>query len=105
MLPAQNPSPPAFPPAALATAAADTCPPTPALTYPPTRRALSKYCAADTRIGGDSTVVLKTTYLDDRVRLGRGSRGSLFVFTRGGQADLVGGFPRGAGMKGGGECV
>ncbi len=44
-----------------------------------------------TRIGGPSTVVLTTTYLDDRVRLGRGSRGSLFVFTRGGKADQAGG--------------
>ncbi|GAB4817030.1 hypothetical protein N2152v2_004076 [Parachlorella kessleri] len=43
-----------------------------------------------TRLGGTSSVVLKTTYLDERVRLGRGSRGSLFVFTRGGQADRAG---------------
>lgn len=34
------------------------------------------------RIGPKSSVVLSTTYLDDRVRLGVGSRGSLFVFTR-----------------------
>jgi hypothetical protein len=27
-------------------------------------------------------VVLATTFLDSRVRLGKGSRGSLFVFTR-----------------------
>lgn len=33
-------------------------------------------------IGPKSSVVLSTTYLDERVRLGRGSRGSLFVFTR-----------------------
>ena len=34
------------------------------------------------RIGPSSTVVLKTTYVDERVRLGIGGRGSLFVFTR-----------------------
>lgn len=34
------------------------------------------------RVGPKSSVVLSTTYLDDRVRLGKGSRGSLFVFTR-----------------------
>jgi hypothetical protein len=39
------------------------------------------------RIGPPSTVVLKTTYVDERVRIGKGSRGSLFVFTRGGAAD------------------
>jgi hypothetical protein len=39
------------------------------------------------RIGPPSSVVLTTTYLDERVRLGKGSRGSLFVFTRGGLAD------------------
>jgi hypothetical protein len=38
------------------------------------------------RIGPPSSVVLTTTYLDARVRLGRGSRGSLFVFVRGGAA-------------------
>lgn len=42
------------------------------------------------RIGPSSSVVLKTTYVDERVRLGKGSRGSLFVFTRGGQADAEG---------------
>jgi len=40
-----------------------------------------------TRIGPSSTVVLKTTYVDEKVRLGKGSRGSLFVFPRGGEAD------------------
>ncbi len=30
---------------------------------------------------------LTTPYLDERVRVGRGSRGSLFLFTRGGTAD------------------
>jgi hypothetical protein len=44
----------------------------------------------NTRIGPPSSVVLTTTYLDDRVRLGLGSRGSLFVFTRGGESDLAG---------------
>ena len=33
-------------------------------------------------VGPKSSVVLSTTYLDERIRLGRGSRGSLFVFTR-----------------------
>lgn len=32
--------------------------------------------------GGISSVQLSVTYLDDRVRIGRGSRGSLFVFKR-----------------------
>ena len=43
-----------------------------------------------TRIGPPSSVVLKTTYLDERVRLGKGSRGSLFVFTRGGESERAG---------------
>jgi hypothetical protein len=34
------------------------------------------------RIGPKSSVVLSTTYLDETMRLGKGSRGSLFVFTR-----------------------
>ena len=34
--------------------------------------------------------MLKTTYVDERVRLGKGARGSLFVFTRGGAADEAG---------------
>ncbi|PNW74967.1 hypothetical protein CHLRE_12g502250v5 [Chlamydomonas reinhardtii] len=41
-------------------------------------------------IGRTSSVVLSTTYLDERIRLGKGSRGSLFVFTRGGAADAAG---------------
>ena len=41
-------------------------------------------------LGPPSSVQLTTTYLDERVRLGKGSRGSLFVFTRGGQADMAG---------------
>mgnify|MGYP001810428080 FL=1 len=43
-------------------------------------------CAA----GPPSSVQLSTPYLDERVRLGKGSRGSLFVFTRGGAADQAG---------------
>ncbi len=35
-------------------------------------------------------MVLSTTYLDERVRLGKGSKGSLFVFTRGGAAEQAG---------------
>ncbi|CAM9239073.1 unnamed protein product [Chrysoparadoxa australica] len=35
----------------------------------------------------NSTVQIETTYADDRVRIGRGSQGSLFIFTRGGAAD------------------
>jgi hypothetical protein len=34
------------------------------------------------RVGPQSSVVLDTPYLSDRLRLGRGSRGSLFVFSR-----------------------
>lgn len=41
-------------------------------------------------IGPDSSVQLTTTYLDERMRLGRGSRGSRFVFVRGGYADEAG---------------
>jgi hypothetical protein len=33
-------------------------------------------------IGPSSSVYLDTTYCDDRVRIGKGSKGSLFVFTR-----------------------
>ncbi|MEW5304010.1 MAG: hypothetical protein WDW36_006652 [Sanguina aurantia] len=42
------------------------------------------------KIGPPSSVELQTQYLDERVRLGKGSRGSLFVFTRGGAADTAG---------------
>jgi hypothetical protein len=45
------------------------------------------------RIGPPSAVQLATTYLDERVRLGRGSRGSRFVFVRGGSADGAGARP------------
>uniref|UniRef100_A0A7S1TG77 Plastid lipid-associated protein/fibrillin conserved domain-containing protein n=1 Tax=Compsopogon caeruleus TaxID=31354 RepID=A0A7S1TG77_9RHOD len=38
--------------------------------------------------GPTSEVVLGITYLDDRIRLARGARGSLFVFHRGGDALL-----------------
>ncbi len=41
-------------------------------------------------IGPESSVQLTTTFLDDRLRLGRGSRGSRFVFVRGGYADEAG---------------
>lgn len=41
------------------------------------------------RIGPESDVVLTTTYLDENVRLGKGSLGSLFVFKRGGTADAA----------------
>jgi hypothetical protein len=34
------------------------------------------------RIGPKSSVVLGTQYLDETIRLGKGSRGSYFVFTR-----------------------
>ena len=39
------------------------------------------------RIGPPSDVTLTTTYLDLRLRLGRGGYGSIFVFVRGGDAD------------------
>ena len=44
----------------------------------------------DLCIGPPSSVRLTTTYLDDRVRLGLGGRGSLFVFKRLAIADLDG---------------
>ncbi|KAI5011251.1 hypothetical protein ZWY2020_013388 [Hordeum vulgare] len=34
------------------------------------------------RYGGESEVKLETTYVDEKIRLGKGSRGSLFVFLR-----------------------
>eukprot|EP00903_Cladosiphon_okamuranus_P009275 g8850.t1 len=37
--------------------------------------------------GPKSSVRLAATFVDDRVRLGKGGRGSLFVFTRGGPAE------------------
>ena len=42
------------------------------------------------RIGPTSSVTLTTSYLDGAVRLGKGSRGSKFVFLRGGEADAAG---------------
>lgn len=42
------------------------------------------------RIGPPSSVQLKATYLDSRIRCGLGGRGSLFVFRRGGQSDSEG---------------
>ncbi|XVF48152.1 hypothetical protein PTKIN_Ptkin03bG0168300 [Pterospermum kingtungense] len=38
--------------------------------------------ALDFRYGGESEVKLQITYIDEKVRLGKGSRGSLFVFQR-----------------------
>lgn len=32
--------------------------------------------------GGESEVKLEITYIDEKIRLGKGSRGSLFVFQR-----------------------
>lgn len=43
--------------------------------------------AAVFEYGPRSTVRIATTYLDDRVRIGVGSRGSLFVFVPGGLAE------------------
>ena len=34
------------------------------------------------RYGGESEVQLQITYIDNKIRLGKGSRGSLFVFQR-----------------------
>lgn len=34
------------------------------------------------RYGGESEVKLQITYIDEKIRLGKGSRGSLFVFQR-----------------------
>lgn len=45
------------------------------------------------RIGPPSSVILKTSYLDEAVRLGKGSRGSKFVFVRGGEAESAGAVP------------
>lgn len=39
------------------------------------------------KYGPRTSVQLTTTYLDDRMRIGVGGQGSLFVFTRGGLAD------------------
>jgi len=45
---------------------------------------------ATVRVGGASSVTLQTTYLDERVRLGRGSFGSRFVFQRDSGAERQG---------------
>jgi hypothetical protein len=52
------------------------------------RHNVMSYCCC--AAGPPSSVQLSTPYLDERVRLGKGSRGSLFVFTRGGAADQAG---------------
>lgn len=54
---------------------------------PPTLSLPGGICLA---VGPTSSVVLATTYLDKRVRLGRGGRGSSFVFTRGGPCESAG---------------
>lgn len=36
----------------------------------------------DFQYGGESEVKLEITYIDEKIRLGKGSRGSLFVFQR-----------------------
>lgn len=36
----------------------------------------------EVQYGGESEVKLKITYIDEKIRLGKGSRGSLFVFQR-----------------------
>ncbi|XP_042002287.1 probable plastid-lipid-associated protein 8, chloroplastic [Salvia splendens] len=41
-----------------------------------------KVGGAEFRYGGESEVKLQITYVDDKIRLGKGSRGSLFVFKR-----------------------
>ena len=44
----------------------------------------------DFRYGGESEVKLQITYVDESIRLGKGSRGSLFVFRRIGNSQLKG---------------
>ncbi|XP_002527973.2 probable plastid-lipid-associated protein 8, chloroplastic [Ricinus communis] len=41
-----------------------------------------KVGALELQYGGQSEVKLQITYIDDKIRLGKGSRGSLFVFQR-----------------------
>ncbi|CAI0376476.1 unnamed protein product [Linum tenue] len=41
-----------------------------------------KVGALDFQYGGESEVKLQITYVDEKIRLGKGSRGSLFVFQR-----------------------
>lgn len=38
--------------------------------------------AFDYKYGGQSEVKLEITYVDEKIRLGKGSRGSVFVFQR-----------------------
>lgn len=38
--------------------------------------------AMNFRYGGESEVKLQITYIDEKIRLGKGSRGSLFVFLK-----------------------
>ncbi len=59
--------------------------------FPPPNANSSRVLASPRVLSARRSVVqLRTTYLDERVRLGKGSRGSLFVFTRGGAADRAG---------------
>lgn len=46
------------------------------------RRPTFKLGPLSFNFGGESSVRLATTYLDERIRLGKGSRGSSFVFKR-----------------------
>lgn len=46
-----------------------------------------KVGALEFRYGGESEVKLQITYIDENVRLGKGSRGSLFVFRRRGKSN------------------
>lgn len=41
-----------------------------------------KVGALEFRYGGESEVKLQITYIDENIRLGKGSKGSLFVFRR-----------------------
>lgn len=41
-----------------------------------------KFGVLEFQYGGESEVKLEITYIDDKIRLGKGSRGSLFVFVR-----------------------
>ena len=41
-----------------------------------------KFGSFEFQYGGTSSVQIAIIYLDERIRLGRGSRGSLFVFKR-----------------------
>lgn len=41
-----------------------------------------KVAGLEFKYGGESEVKLEITYVDEKIRLGKGSRGSLFVFQR-----------------------